>query len=496
VGHHEERELKFVVGADFDVAACGDFGCGVRIEPLDLLHQRATYYDTSDHRLTRNGASLRYRDDDGWTVKLAGGSDGALVRSELQIDGGPGDPPEAARDLVAALARRAPLRLAARVDTVRHRFRVRDADDETVAELTDDRVTARVDDRAVVEFRELEVEFVEGVASAFVHAMADALEDAGAGEPQRISKVARALGPRALDAPDLVPPAELDFASTPSDVLRAAISRSTARLLAHDPGVRLGGDAEDVHQARVATRRMRSDLRTFRPAIEADWGESLRDELKWLGGLLGDVRDADVLVDRLEARIAALPGADPAAGDRLLDALRRERVEARDALLAGMRSERYVELIERLLAASRRVPVSVDGADFELDLGDLVAKPWRKLRDAVHDLDDDPPDEELHAVRIRAKRARYAAEAVAPAVGKGAKRFASAVAKVQEVLGDHQDAVVAGRWLHDHIPAGDGDAAFIAGELVGVEADAANASRDAWPEAWEAAKRSGLRSWM
>ena len=161
-----------------------------------------------------------------------------------------------------------------------------------------------------------------------------------------------------------------------------------------------------------------------------------------------------------------------------------------------MRSERYIALIDRLLAASRAVPASTDGADFELELGELVEKPWKKLRDAVHDLDDDPPDPELHAVRIRAKRARYAAEAVAPAVGKSAKRFASAVEEVQEVLGDHQDAVVAGQWLRDHVPAGDGGAAFVAGQLVLVEAAEADASREAWPSAWKAAKRSKLRGWM
>ena len=98
-----------------------------------------------------------------------------------------------------------------------------------------------------------------------------------------------------------MPPPPLDFASTPTDVVRAAIARSTARLLAHDPGVRLGDDPEDVHQARVATRRMRSDLRTFRRVLDEDWDESMRDELKWLGGLLGAVRDTDVLLDRLEA---------------------------------------------------------------------------------------------------------------------------------------------------------------------------------------------------
>jgi CHAD domain-containing protein len=140
--------------------------------------------------------------------------------------------------------------------------------------------------------------------------------------------------------------------------------------------------------------------------------------------------------------------------------------------------------------------VSADGADFELELGDLVAKPWKKLRRAVHDLDEDPPDRELHAVRIRAKRARYAAEAVAPALGKEARRFASAVADLQDLLGEHQDAVVAGRWLREHVPAGDGGAAFVAGQLVLVEADAADRSRAEWPAAWAAAKRPKLRRWM
>ena len=98
--------------------------------------------------------------------------------------------------------------------------------------------------------------------------------------------------------------------------------------------------------------------------------------------------------------------------------------------------------------------------------------------------------------RIRAKRARYAAEAVAPALGKAAKRFASAVADLQDLLGEHQDAVVAGQWLREHVPAGDGGAAFVAGQLVLVEADAADRSRDEWPAAWAAAKRPKLRRWM
>jgi CHAD domain-containing protein len=495
-GPQEERELKFVPDADFDLSTAGDFGVDLTVERADTLHQHATYYDSADYRLTRAGASLRHRDDDGWTVKLPGGTDVALVRTELHVDGEAGDPPPAARDLVVALVRGAPLELVAQIDTVRRRFVLRGSDGDPVAELTDDDVTVRADGGAMKGFREVEVEFVESATPEMVASIAKCLEDAGAGAPQHLSKIARALGPRALDASDLVPPGELDFASTPTDVLRASLSRSTARLLAHDAGVRLGGDAEDVHQARVATRRMRSDLRTFRQALDPGWDESLRDELKWMGSLLGAVRDADVLLERLATQIEDLPDVDPGAGDRLLDILRAEREAARDELLAGMRSDRYLALIERLLAASRSVPPSVEGDDFELELGDLVAKPWKKLRNAVGDLDDDPPDEDLHGVRIRAKRARYAAEAVAPAIGKEAKQFASAVEDVQEVLGDHQDAVVAGQWLRQHVPDGDGGAAFVAGRLVAVEEAAADESRRQWPEAWKRARRKSLRRWM
>jgi CHAD domain-containing protein len=113
-------------------------------------------------------------------------------------------------------------------------------------------------------------------------------------------------------------------------------------------------------------------------------------------------------------------------------------------------------------------------------------------------LGDDPLDVELHAARIRAKRVRYAAEAVAPAVSKGAKRFASAVADLQDVLGEHQDAVVAGQWLRSHVPTGEGAtaAAFVAGELAAWEDVAAQESREAWPAAWKRARRRSLRKWM
>jgi CHAD domain-containing protein len=494
----EERELKFTPPADFDASTLTAVVPDLTADEPQTRHLRAVYYDTTDLRLARAGASLRHRDDDGWTVKLPRPSDVALVRAELHVDGPPGDPPAAALDLVQALVRNAPLHVAAHLDSERRRVMLRDDDGEQVAEIVDDHVTVHGGVCPDTAFRELEVEFGTRASKDLVIRFARRLRDAGAGEPEHVSKIARALGPRALDAPDLLPPAALDFASTPTEVLRAAIARSTARLLAHDPGVRLGDDPEDVHQARVATRRIRSDLRTFRKVVDPAWDESLRTELKWLAGLLGEVRDDDVLLGRLEARVEALSPDDRAAGEHALDALRAERNDARDQLLAGLRSARYVELIERLLAAARAVPAADDAVDLELDLGDLAVKPWKKLRDAADALHDDSPDTDLHETRILAKRARYAAEAVAPAVGKGAKRFASRVADLQDVLGEHQDAVVAGQWLREHVPSGPDAArtAFVAGLLAAQEDAAAQASRGEWQSVWKRARRRRLRRWM
>ncbi len=494
----QERELKFTPGPSFRMPDLADPRAGLTTEPAETLRLQATYFDTADLRLARAGASLRYRNDEGWTVKRKVSSDLMLVRSELHLGGEPGDPPESAVDLVHALIRREPLALAARLNTVRHRVVLRGRDGTQVAELVDDEVSVLDGARLVARFRELEVEFTDHADDELVEKVVERLRAAGAGEPEQIPKIVRALGHGALDPPDLIPPAKLDFASTALEVLRAAVATSTARLIAHDPGVRGGSDPEAVHQARVATRRIRSDLRTFGAVVDPEWDAALRAELQWLGALLGAVRDTDVLLDRLDERLQTLPPADLDAGKHLLEGLRDHRSRARDELLLAMRSERYHELLDRLVAAARHIPPSADDDALDLELGDLVKRPWKKLRRAVEELGDDPPDEALHAVRIRAKRVRYAAEAVAPAVGREAKRFAQAVEALQEVLGDHQDAVVAGAWLRTHAADGGGrvERAFVAGELAALEDVDAQASRARWPDAWARARHGRLRRWM
>jgi CHAD domain-containing protein len=494
-----EHELKFSPGPYFRVPDLATLHPGLRADPVDVLRLQAAYYDTDDFRLARAGASLRYRNAEGWTVKLPVARDTeSLTRQEIHLEGNPGDdPPAAALDLVRALVRRAPLRPVARLNTVRQRVVLRDAHGTKIGEVVDDEVSLLDGARLAARFRELEIELEPAAPDTLEPALVARLRAAGAGQPDPVPKIVRALGARAGEPADVTPPPPLDFASTPAEVVQAAIATSTLRLLVNDPGVRLGTDPEHVHQARVATRRLRSDLRTFRDVLDETWSEPIRAELKWLGGILGAVRDTEVLQDRLEGRLVDLPPSDVDDGKQLLQKLAERREHDRVELLRDMRSDRYVDLLDQLVDASRAPKfadalLGVDADDDDSELSDFVRKPWRKLRRAMQALGPDSTDHELHLARILAKRCRYAAEAVAPALGKEVRVFAKAVTELQDVLGEHQDAVVAGEWLRQN-SAGAG---FVAGELAATERVAAHAARDHWPQVWKQAKRKKLRQWM
>jgi CHAD domain-containing protein len=493
-----ENEVKLGAPPGFHVPPLDDVYEGITARARPDLVMQATYYDTPDLRLTRAGASLRYRSNDGWTVKLPTEDlhQGALHRSEFLIKGPPTAPPPLAFDLVRAYARTAPLGVVSRLRTLRRTVELVNEAGEPVAEVDDDEVSVLDGRRVGARFREIEVEVFPGAPDDLQARVVAVLRDAGAGEPDPVPKVVRALGPRALEPPDVVVP-KLGKDPTVADAVRAAIASPVRRLIVHDAAVRMGDDPEGVHQARVATRRLRSDLRTFRDYLDPEWAESLREELKWLGAELGNVRDADVMLERLQHHAQRLPDDERLLVERVIARRATERDDARAALLDAYRSSRYVELLERLVAAAQ-APAFAAGVDApaKATLPRVVRGPWQHLRKAVNELGDSPADEALHEVRKRAKRCRYAAEAVAPVVGKPARLFAKAVANVQEVLGEHQDAVVARQWLGKaaaDLPARE---AYAAGMLAGIELEAAATARARFPAAWKAASPKRLRSWL
>src|SRR5207245_7700089 len=157
-----------------------------------------------------------------------------------------------------------------------------------------------------------------------------------------------------------VDPLALTPASTAGEVVRHTIAVSVASLMRHDPGVRLGDDPEDVHRARVATRRLRSQLRTFRTLLDTDWANALREDLRWLGSGLGSVRDRQVMAQRVRSRSSALAEDDAPTLADLAAALQAVSEEARGRLVLDKRSDRYIYLVERLVEGSRPPAVTAD----------------------------------------------------------------------------------------------------------------------------------------
>ena len=489
-----EREVKLAVPPAFALPDLEDVAAAVEPSPVDERRLETIYYDTPDLRLARWGANLRIRQGEGWTLKLPSTSEGpALTRRELEFPGDAGQPPDAAVALVLAYVRRATLVPVASLSTLRRRVQLKNREGTVLAEVVDDDVSVIQGLRVQHRFREVEVELKDQSADRLLDPILARLRGAGAADEDPTSKLVRALGARATAVPE-VDPVALTSASTAGEVVRHAIAVSVASLMRHDPGVRLGDDPEDVHRARVATRRLRSQLRTFRTVLDAEWANTLRDDLSWLGSGLGSVRDKQVMAQRIRSRTNSLAEDDALTVTDLASELQAESEEARGRLVLDMRSDRYIDLIDRLVEASRAPALTAHAQQrAELVIATLARRDWKKLRKGIAALPDQPGDTELHRIRIQAKRLRYAAEAAASIAGKIATRTAESAAALQDVLGDHQDSVTAQHWLRQ---AGQGPRAFVAGELTALEREAAAHDRAAWHNVWKKLDRKRLRRWM
>jgi CHAD domain-containing protein len=267
------------------------------------------------------------------------------------------------------------------------------------------------------------------------------------------------------------------------DELQTALRGFVQELREREPGVRLGADPEELHKQRVATRRLRSLLRSTRPQLaDPDRAERLRDELRWLGRLLGEVRDRDVLIAYLVEELGTIEEAG--AFGAILELLDDERDQAWNEVLAALDSPRYRKVIAEL----EWPPALREGER----LATAATADYGRLRKAVKRLGAEPKDEELHRVRIRTKRARYAAEAVG-----GESRFVARAKDVQDTLGEHQDAVVAEERIRELVAQvrGTGRTALAAGRLIERQRARRAAARAAWPKAWKRLRAAGDNAW-
>ena len=499
-----EVEAKLGAWPGFELPALDDVVPGLVTESMEPVTMEATYLDATDLRLIRAGISLRHRTGEGgeagaWTLKLPDGADdagahgdGVLRRQELVVPGPPGEPPAELLGVLRPWLRTGVLGTVAQLRTERTRT-ILTVDGEPAGEVDDDEVSVLQGGRVAARFREVEVE--SGDAEV-LRAVVACLRDAGAGASDPTPKLVRALGPRALQPPDLAV-GEPSPEATAGEVLRAAIASSVLRIVAHDSVIRAGADPEGVHQARVGCRRLRSDLRTFAPLLDTSWSEPLRDELRWLAGELGAVRDLDVLRERLLEQVAELREEEQAAARPVVAKLDRERARAVQRAITALDSRRYLAMLDRLVDAAN-APHTLPEADAPATevVPGLAAVPFAKLRKGVKKLGKRPSDEDLHELRIKAKRARYAADVAVPVVGERARDYTKALAGLQDVLGDHHDCSVAESWLLDATRGATRGQAFALGILVARQRHEADRLRGEWRAAWEKVDTKKRTSWM
>ncbi|MGQ4514075.1 CHAD domain-containing protein [Streptomyces sp. DW26H14] len=460
----------------------------------------AVYHDTSDLRLAAGHITLRRREgghDEGWHLKfpVAPG-----VRDELRAPLSAELPDDLAR-LLRSRTRGAAVAPVVRLRTSRAITRLLGRGGRPLVELAVDAVRAERlgGSLTVTAWTEIEAELAPDADPAVLDKVDKKLRKAGLAPAPSASKLARAL---AETGPPPPPAGSVAEPATAGDHLLAYLREQAEAIAALDPAVRR--DLPDsVHRLRVATRRARSALRSYGKILDRRVTDPIGGELRWLGGRLGVDRDTEVLGAHLRARVDALPAAlllGPVEA-RLRRWTAGNGARSRDLTLATLDSDRYLALLGSLDALLADPPLrrAADAAPRAV-LPKAVLKEYGKLARRVEHALALPPGEErdlaLHSARKAAKRVRYAAEAARPGVGKPAKRFAKRVKRVQQLLGEHQDAVVARAALREiAIQAhAAGETAFTWGLLFAREDERALAAERELPRVWARASKHAARA--
>jgi len=501
---HLEIEHKYDVAQDLPWVDLSSVDGVAAVEPAQVVALTGTYYDTPALRLARAGITLRRRtggSDAGWTMKLPVGSDREEHGEPLGEDGEP--VPAALLDLVRAWARDHEVRPVATLSTARTVHLLVGPSGQLLAEGCDDVVTGEAPqpDGSVTlsHWREWEIELLDGPPEV-LDAAGKLMRAAGAAPSPWPSKLARALGAAVPNPPAF---GQLTEHSRAGDVLHAHLAAQADALLGWDGPARRD-EPDGVHKMRVATRRLRSALGTFRRLVDRDVTDPLRVELKWIATVLGDSRDAEVLRERLLAEISAEPD-DLVMGPiaALIEVeLRSDHRKAHDRLVEALNSDRYFRLLDRLDALVADPPFTPP-ADGRADrvVTKLVRRSYRRVERLVKAGAPESPtgrDHWYHEIRKAAKRLRYAGEAVEPAFGAPAAALAKNAEHLQEVLGEHQDSVVARQALRDlgariHL---EGENAFTIGRLHALEQVRADEAAAEFEAAWRAVSDKHLRSWL
>jgi CHAD domain-containing protein len=258
--------------------------------------------------------------------------------------------------------------------------------------------------------------------------------------PTGLSKFRTGLAAAGLSpagAPDLGP-MEIDTSMTTGEVAFAILRRHFATMLAHEPGVRLGEDPEELHDMRVATRRLRAALKLYKKVLPRR-AENYERDLRYFANVLGEVRDLDVHLERLAGETQK----------EIVAAFEQRRVEARRRMLETLDSNRYERFVSSFTGTLRRGRSPGPTGPILEEAPDLVLRRYKKVRKDVKALTEDSPPEDFHDLRKKGKRLRYALEPLRGIYGKPAERMVDLLKDVQDDLGDNQDLVVAAKSMEE-----------------------------------------------
>ncbi|MEL4504900.1 CYTH and CHAD domain-containing protein [Luteococcus sp. H138] len=489
-----EIERKFRLPDGKPITDLGDVATLGVVREMSL---RASYFDTPELLLARNAITLRRRTgghDEGWHLKLPGeGHAREELGAEILPDASPVEVPLPFREHLAELIGTSALIPIAQLDTERRATDLVVPDGRAVAVLCEDAVTVRRIGHGAQpqQWREVEVELTADGALLDLEEISTQLVAQGAEPQPPTSKLVQALGDLLSRRGDDEP--------TAAAVVTSYLAAQVGMIQAMEAQVRI--DAPDaVHRMRVATRRLRSTLRVFRDLLDAERTAVLRDEVRWLGEMLGGPRDAEVLKARLSAALDALP-AEAVLGpvrERLGTELDARHAETHRELEAALDSERYRALLESLVGLVTEPPFRPE-ADRPADEAlrpplhkatRRVTRRWAAAQEAV----GDERTQLAHEARKKAKAARYAWEAAEPAFDKG-DRATQAWKQVTETLGTAQDTVVARQRLLElaRIAQQAGEETFTYGVLYGRELAHQDDAHDESDHAIRRAKRASAR---
>jgi triphosphatase len=426
-----------------------------------------SYRDTDDWRIVRAGFVVRTRRrgrHDEVTLKDNRPAEGSGLRQRLEVTEvlppsgleGLGEDGPVGRRLRAIVGARR-LREVLQVRTRRRPFALRVGGIDVAEVALDDTMIVVGNGQRPMQLRRVEVEVQPDWLEA-LEPIVEQLRLTCGLQPARLSKFEAgllALGEEIPGAPELGP-TEVSATSTMGDVAFAALRRQLAILRAKEPGTRLGEDPEELHDMRVATRRLRAAFSLFEGVLPVR-AQVFRAELGWLARLLGAVRDLDVQLENLAAM--SFSDADVALGTEHLGAdplaelsalLEREREAARADMLQGLDSVRWDRLARGLTVMAQQGPARRPLATREpalIGLPELVLTRHKKVTKAAKRAKRSGVVTDFHALRIHCKRLRYALEFSSDVYGGRSSRFVRSLTVLQGELGEMQDAEVASQQL-------------------------------------------------